>query len=127
MKRPISVALGCVSLVFALAAGAATASHWDHVPTKDHTRANPMAGNPKAIAGGAAIYKDHCAQCHGANAMGDGKKTPSLKSESIRSATDGDIEWFLRQGDLRHGMPSWASLPQAQRWQVVAYLRSLQQ
>jgi mono/diheme cytochrome c family protein len=41
-------------------------------------------------------------------------------------ASDGDIEWFLRQGDLGHGMPSWSSLPEAQRWQVVAYLKSIQ-
>lgn len=49
-----------------------------------------------------------------------------LKSDEIKNATDGELEWFLRQGDLRKGMPSWSSLPQAQRWQVVAYLRSLQ-
>jgi hypothetical protein len=56
----------------------------------------------------------------------DGHKRPSLHSERLRSASDGDIEWFLRQGDLGHGMPSWSSLPQAQRWQVIAYLRSIQ-
>ena len=127
MKRRISVVLGCLTLSVTLAAGAATASHWDHVPKKDHARTNPVAADPNAIANGAAIYKDHCAQCHGANATGDGKKKPPLQSESVRSATDGDLEWFLRQGDLAHGMPSWSSLPQAQRWQIVAYLRSLQQ
>ena len=58
--------------------------------------------------------------------MGDGHKKPSLRSEILRSATDGDLEWFLRQGDLAHGMPSWSSLPEAQRWQLVAYLRSIQ-
>ena len=52
--------------------------------------------------------------------MGDGRKKPPLRSEHIKSATDGDLEWFLRQGDLRHGMPSWSSLPEAQRWQLVA-------
>jgi len=58
--------------------------------------------------------------------MGDGHKKPPLRSEHIRSATDGDLEWFLRQGDLAHGMPSWSSLPEAQRWQLIAYLRSIQ-
>lgn len=126
MKRRISIALGSLSLAVVISTAAA-ASHWEHVPEKDHGRANPMAANPKAAVGGAAIYKDHCAQCHGADAMGDGKKTPSLKTESIRLRTDGDLEWFLRQGDIRHGMPVWSSLPQAQRWQLVTYLRSLQQ
>ena len=59
--------------------------------------------------------------------MGDGHKKPSLRTDRIKSATDGDLEWFLRQGDLGKGMPSWSSLPQAQRWQLVAYLRSIQQ
>jgi len=88
------------------------------VPEKDDTRANPIAGNPEEVAPGAAIYKDRCAHCHGPT----GWATPSPKS-----AADGDLEWFLRQGDLRHGMPSWSSLPRGQRWQIVAYLRSLQQ
>jgi len=57
------------------------------------------------------IYRDHCLKCHKADAMGDGHKRPPLRSERIRTATDGDIEWFLRQGDLGHGMPSWSSLP----------------
>ena len=105
---------------------AATHSHWDHVPTKDHERVNPLANQPDAAAAGALIYADHCAQCHRADARGDGHKHPSLRSETLRRASDGDIEWFLRQGDLAHGMPSWASLPKDQRWQLVAYLRSLQ-
>jgi mono/diheme cytochrome c family protein len=58
--------------------------------------------------------------------MGDGHKKPSLRTERIKSATDGDLEWFIRQGDLSHGMPSWSRLPEAQRWQLVAYLRSIQ-
>ena len=58
--------------------------------------------------------------------MGDGHKRPALRSERIRTASDGDLEWFLRQGDLGHGMPSWSSLPEVQRWQIVAYLRSIQ-
>ena len=125
MKRA-SIVLGGLALTLTLATGAATASRWDKVPAKDHARTNPLAGNAKAAEGGAAIYKDHCAQCHGADAMGDGKKKPALKSDEIKNASDGDLEWFLRQGDLVRGMPSWSNLPQAQRWQLVAYLRSIQ-
>ena len=106
------------------AAGAAHA-HFDRIPAKDHARANPLAGSAQAIAAGHELYMDHCAQCHKADARGDGRKKPSLRSETVRSATDGDLEWFLRQGDLRHGMPSWSSLPEEQRWEIVAYLRTL--
>jgi mono/diheme cytochrome c family protein len=109
-----------------LAAVAAGGSHWQHVPLKDHARSNPLAGNPDAIAAGALVYRDHCLRCHQSNAEGDGHKRPTLHSERIRTATDGDLEWFLRQGDLRNGMPTWSSLPVEQRWQIIAWLRSIQ-
>jgi len=116
-------------VIFLAATGAvlaASSSRWDHVPAKDHARANPLAGNPDSVSAGELIYRDHCLQCHKENAAGDGHKKPALRSPRMRSATDGDIEWFLRQGDLGHGMPSWSNLPQAQRWQLVTYLRSIQ-
>jgi mono/diheme cytochrome c family protein len=112
----------CAALTFA----AAVHSHWDHLPAKDHARPNPLAGQSEAIAAGARVYTDHCAECHKADARGDGHKRPSLRTDHIRAATDGDLEWFLRQGDLAHGMPTWSSLPVDQRWQVVAYLKSIQ-
>ena len=123
MKRTF---LLLVALVFPLAASAES-QHFAGVPPKDHDRANPLAAKPQAIAAGASLYKNHCAECHQPNAAGDGNKKPSLRTPSVRSATDGDLEWFLRQGDLRHGMPSWSSQPQAQRWALIAYLRSLPQ
>jgi mono/diheme cytochrome c family protein len=104
---------------------AAAGSRWEAVPPRDHGRQNPVADNPQAAVAGARLYRDHCQQCHGADAQGDGKKKPSLRTPSVRFATDGDLEWLLRQGDLRHGMPSWSSLPQAHRWEIIAYLRSL--
>lgn len=116
----------CLMTSASLLLCAATSSHWDHVPGKDHIRTNPFAAHPESIPAGALVYKDHCAQCHRSDAMGDGRKKLPLRSERIKSATDGDLEWFLRQGDLRHGMPSWSSLPEAQRWQLVSYLRSIQ-
>jgi mono/diheme cytochrome c family protein len=125
MKKRSSAILSLV-LGATLAVAAAGSSHWQNVPSRDHARSNPLAGNPEAIAAGALLYRDHCLQCHKANAQGDGHKRPALRSERIRTVTDGDIEWFLRQGDLGHGMPSWSSLPEAQRWQIVAWLRSIQ-
>ena len=116
---------GISALASVLALGATSAGRWDRVPAKDHARTNPLAGQPDAVAAGGILYRNHCQQCHQANGAGDGKKKPSLKTDRVRAATDGDLEWFLRQGDLGHGMPSWSSLPEAQRWQIIAYLRSL--
>jgi len=115
-----------IALSAAVVVSAASSSRWEHVPAKDHERANPLAGKPEAIAAGALVYQDHCAQCHKADAMGDGHKRPALRSDRMRRVSDGDVEWFLRQGDLRGGMPTWSSLPETQRWQLVVYLRSIQ-
>ena len=121
-----NLAILSIALSASLALAAVSSARWQHVPAKDHARANPLTGKPETVAAGALVYRDHCLQCHVADARGDGHKLPSLRGERIRMASDGDIEWFLRQGDLGHGMPSWSSLPEAQRWQVVAYLKSIQ-
>ncbi|HXR37542.1 MAG TPA: c-type cytochrome [Terracidiphilus sp.] len=123
-RRTFPILSIVLSATLALAAG--SSSRWQHIPAKDHARPNPLAGNAEAVVAGALVYRDHCLECHRANAQGDGHKRPALRSDRIRTATDGDIEWFLRQGDLGHGMPSWSSLPAAQRWQVVAWLRFIQ-
>lgn len=115
------------AMAFAATVSLAAGSTWlNRVPPKDHARNNPLVNQPQAIHAGALLYQEHCQQCHKENGEGDRKKKPSLKTERIRNASDGDLEWFLRQGNLAHGMPSWSSLPEGQRWQLIAYLRSLQ-
>jgi len=38
---------------------------------------------------------------------------------------DGEVFWFITRGSLSGAMPSWASLPEQQRWQLVTYLKTL--
>ncbi len=121
-----TLGLFCILISAALLLCAAASARWDKVPAKDHARTSPLASRPESVSAGALLYKQHCEQCHKSDAMGDGRKKPALRTERIKSASDGDLEWFLRQGDISHGMPSWSSLPEAQRWQLVAYLRSIQ-
>jgi mono/diheme cytochrome c family protein len=121
-----TAAILLIALSAAMAVAAASSSRWERVPARDHDRVNPLADNAEAPMAGALVYHEHCQQCHKANAQGDGHRRPALRSQRIRSASDGDIEWFLRQGDLGRGMPSWSSLPVAQRWQLIAYIRSIQ-
>ena len=123
-RRTLSII--CLLVSASLLLCGAASSKFDRVPAKDHARTNPLASKPESTSAGALVYKEHCEQCHKSDAMGDGHKKPALRTDRIKSATDGDLEWFLRQGDIAHGMPSWSSLPQAQRWQLVAYLRSIQ-
>lgn len=96
----------------------------EKVPAADKQRTNPYAGQPEAVAAGRNLFADHCAKCHGAMAEGKGSR-PSLRSERLRAASDGDLAWLLKNGDVYKGMPRWAALPEPERWQIIAYLRSL--
>lgn len=116
-----------LALVFASAAmayAAADGSWLKHVPDADRALKNPYAGQADAIAAGGRVFEDHCAKCHGADAEGRGKK-PSLKSSRVQGATDGEIFWLLKNGNLAKGMPTWNKLPEETRWQVIAYVKSL--
>jgi mono/diheme cytochrome c family protein len=103
---------------------AADNSWMKKVPEGDRSRTNPFAGHPDAIAAGSRLFSDHCAKCHGSDALGRGKR-PNLRSEEVQNAPDGEIFWLLRNGNLRRGMPSWSSLPEPSRWQIIAFLKSL--
>jgi|GEM_PF-109400 len=116
----LAAALGFY-LIFATVVGYFFVHRWQHVPAADHTRPNPYATSTTAAAEGRAIFANHCAGCHRAGGEG-----PALASGKLKQATDGDLEWFLRQGDLGQGMPNWRSLTEAGRWQVIRYLRTTQ-
>ena len=94
------------------------------VPEKDRVRVNPLASDTGAAAAGGEIFRERCASCHGADANGRGAR-PSLRTERVRGATDGELQWLIRNGSLRKGMPAWSGLPEVQRWEVVRYLKGL--
>src|SRR6266567_1855483 len=72
---------------------AASESGWQkRVPDADRSRPNPLANDPEAASAGAKLYASKCAKCHGENAEGKGHH-PSLRSESVRQATPGELEW----------------------------------
>lgn len=93
-------------------------------PKKAAARRNPLENDPDAVAGGANLFDQHCAECHGELAEG-GKKGPSLRADSVQQATPGTLFWILTNGVVRRGMPVWSKLPEPQRWQLVSYLKSL--
>lgn len=93
-------------------------------PKKAAARPNPLATDPEAQTAGAKLFAQHCAECHGETAEG-GKKGPSLRASDVQQATPGAIFWVLTNGVVRRGMPVWSKLPDAQRWQLVSYIKSL--
>ena len=126
----MNVHVKCLLLAIVLSTSAGLAASemqgdWlRRVPQKERMRQNPLAQDDSAPAAGAQIFATHCASCHGANAQGKSGH-PSLRGTRVHDATDGELQWLLRNGSLGKGMPSWSGLPEVQRWQLIRYLRSL--
>ncbi|HUN87252.1 MAG TPA: c-type cytochrome [Terriglobales bacterium] len=113
-----------LTLTLSLAVFGTDQSWKRQVSNTDRERANPYSGQTDAISAGGRIFAEHCAACHGADALGRGKR-PSLRTSEVQDASDGEIFWILKHGFIRRGMPSWSSLPDASRWQLVTYVKSL--
>ncbi len=124
-QRCLSLCLLFSSSLCALASGGSRYAGWlKHVPQADRERANPYSGQAEAIAAGGKMFADHCAKCHGDDALGS-KKKPSLRTPEVQQATDGELFWLLRNGDLLHGMPSWSAIAEPSRWQIISFVKSL--
>jgi mono/diheme cytochrome c family protein len=95
-----------------------------HVPVKDRPKRNPLANDPDAPIAGLKLFQIHCSTCHGTGGEGT-RRAPPLSNPQMQNATPGEVFWIVTNGLVRHGMPSWSRLPEQQRWQIVSFLRSL--
>jgi mono/diheme cytochrome c family protein len=93
-------------------------------PEKARKRANPLENDPDAVAAGAVLFEQHCAECHGNSAEGT-RKAPSLLVPEVQNATPGTLFWLITNGVVRKKMPVWSKLPEPQHWQLVRYIKSL--
>ena len=114
-------ALSC--LVIVVAAWAYGGPPLQQAPANSAKLSNPLEGNEQARRAGAKLYARECAACHGRNREGHGK-APSLNRAEVYQASPGVLFWVLRNGSLYRGMPSFAHLPEPQRWQIICYLRT---
>jgi mono/diheme cytochrome c family protein len=96
------------------------------------TYVNPTPESVASVDRGAALYDATCARCHGAEYRGDGPDAgttevppSSLISGLLASHSDSDLYTWIRDG-LPGGMPgSGATLTDAQRWDLVNFLRGI--
>ncbi|MGB8849728.1 MAG: PQQ-dependent sugar dehydrogenase, partial [Candidatus Acidiferrales bacterium] len=93
-----------------------------NAPAAEKNLKNPYQGAPSPKA--KSMYQFRCGKCHGDNGDGSGN-IPALARGPAQSATDGEIFWYITKGDQANGMPSWAAIPRQQRWQIVAYVKTL--
>lgn len=88
-------------------------------------RSNPYAGDPTAPATGRQLFvMMNCAGCHGSHAGGG--MGPSLR-DNLWTYGSSDVQLFSTIVEGRSaGMPAWgAKLPEAEIWQLIAYIRTL--
>jgi mono/diheme cytochrome c family protein len=128
----IPAILLCASVV---AATAGDRDRWPHdsrgvllaiaqAPAKARAAKNPYEGQADAVRAGEKLYRQKCAECHGDDATGIGNAA-NLCMPDVQNATPGELAWFLRNGNIAHGMPPWAGIPVERRWQIVTYLKTL--
>jgi mono/diheme cytochrome c family protein len=94
--------------------------------------ADPLPVTQNVLSLGRHAYEVNCAVCHGAVADGKpllsaayGGKPANLQEPKYLAYSDGRIHGIITNG--YNIMPSYAyTLDDAQRWQVVLYLRALQ-
>jgi mono/diheme cytochrome c family protein len=125
IKKPLSrTILVCAAALMALISGiSGQTAAFRGAPSSSAQTKNPYAGDAQAAAGGKKLYSQNCSQCHGNNLQGIGP-APALTTASVKSAAPGELFWFITNGDLNKGMPSWSQLPKQQRWQIVTFLES---
>ena len=127
--------LSLAALLFTFGVALAVAqedSDWE-VPEEAKAMKNPVEKTPEAIEAGKALYKKHCAMCHGDAGKGDGPATKFIKPappdisspEAQESMTDGEIFYKITNGK-RPMPPMQRKMSETERWQVVHYVRTLE-
>lgn len=114
---------------FLLAAASVTAGvlFAQQAPVSDMV-VNPLADSPTAAAEGQRIYDGTCATCHGPAGSGDRERgTPALSTTGLKHGDDvADLFRNIRNGIAGTAMPPYKGLRDEQIWQLVSYIKSLQ-
>ncbi|MBP2017737.1 mono/diheme cytochrome c family protein [Symbiobacterium terraclitae] len=89
----------------------------------DHTESRR---HESAVAAGRQLAEQRCAGCHGADFRG--RQLGAVRSadlvQSAGARSEQFLMWAISEGSQR-GMPAHSHLPEEQRWQLVAFLKSL--
>ncbi len=92
----------------------------------------PKLDDQRLIRLGAAVYRDNCAQCHGApgvaqNDLGKGMQpVPGPLIDVARRWRPAELYYITRHGIKMSGMPAWEfHLGEQELWSVVAFMQAL--
>lgn len=111
---------------------AQAAPHPAEVSAEDKARKNPVPFSEVYVARGKKIYATQCAFCHGEKGDGKGDVATDMKltlpnftkPDTLKNRTDGELFAIIGKG--ADPMPGESGrLTDAQRWNLVNYLRTL--
>jgi mono/diheme cytochrome c family protein len=91
---------------------------------------NPVAADLRSLENGRLLYETNCAVCHGKTGLADGPVAPVFAGVLplvgvVKARSDGHIYTTIRYG--RRRMPGYGRIPADDRWDVVNYVRYLDQ
>ena len=115
-----------------VAAVAVAGDEWQRGFDRTTDLASPLVISFENVAAGRAIYQERCLPCHGPRGRGDGPAGAALDPRPadlllhVPQHTDGELFYFVSRGIPGSAMPAWRTvLTEAERWQVVQYLREI--
>lgn len=113
-RRRTPALAGALALVIAGAAVGVSPLIVDAYPTT--YRRPPVTYHVASIASGMAVYREHCARCHG---------SADLRGARTARRHAGELFWLVTHG-VAPGMPPFAErLTEAERWDVINFIRAL--
>ena len=93
---------------------------------------NPFAGDPQAAKMGESQFRANCAFCHGLGARGGGRGPDLTRAQKRHGNADADLFRTINEGVPGTAMPpngatqQGVGMTEAEIWQVIAYIRSVQ-
>ena len=123
-SRTSGLIIAAVFIFLTATFGDSVDTQFHNAPVSTKSTKNPYDGDTAAVQAGKQLYGRNCLSCHGKTGKGTGN-VPSLVDGKLNSVPSGEVFWFVTKGDKDDGMPSWAQLPEKQRWQIITYVRSM--
>lgn len=133
--EPFAVAI-ILTMVVLITAGFAVQGYRRTIPVSAGSGlTNPRVDDPAAITRGEGLYATYCLQCHGPGGAGIAEDDPehphsggsNLRDRATADRRDGDLYWAISYGLPGTDMPAFdVALSDAERWELVSYLRWLQ-
>ncbi len=102
------------------------------IPPDDVKKISPLKSDASTIADGKKLFGSQCYLCHGKDGDGKGELAAEMKlklhdyhdAAALKDKTDGELFYILSKG--KGEMPGEGDrLSETQRWQLIAYIRSL--